>query len=216
MDRVDELAAAWRPRERLLPGTAVPLRYYTAGRWRRVYGRPNRFSPPSPNFIVKAGRGHVVCDFRVLDPRFFDDVEQQVSLGIVPATTGGLMAPLVAPLSTVRSSAPRAGLLHNRGSAETPCTVRFLGPVSYPLVKSALGWEIGLSATLAYDEEVVVDPIAGTVLRNGVPAPGILSRSSRIQMAALQPGLNEITFTGTDPTGTAAAVLSWRNAYTSL
>ena len=107
-------------------------------------------------------------------------------------------------------------MLINRGDAQTPVTIRFFGPIAWPLVKSTLGWEVGLSATLAYDDEVVIDPIAGTVMKNGLPAPGLLSRRSRIRRALLQPGANSLYFTGTDPTGTAKVLLSWRNAYSSL
>lgn len=211
-----KLKRVWRDPSRKVTGEVVPLRYYLAGRWRRVYGRPGHIETPKPNYLAIGGYGRFGAEFHVTRSAHYDDMEQSVLIPIVPASTGGLMAPLVAPLSTARSGAPRAGLLANAGDTETPVTIRFTGPIGWPLIKASTGWEIGISAVLAYDDVVVVDPIAGTVTKNGVPAPQLLSPRSRVKGALLQPGITEVTFTGTDATGTAAAVLSWRNAYTSI
>jgi hypothetical protein len=170
-----------------------------------------------PDFIAKSGIGHIVCDFQVNDPWHYDDVETSVSLTIVPATTGGLEAPLASPLSTVRSSAPRAGIVANLGDVDTALRVVFQGPVTNPWVRSSAGMEVGLTGTLAYDETVTIDPQAGTVLRqNGTPAAGLLTRKTSLTSSRLRPGTTELTFGGVDPTGTAKATLSWRNAYTSI
>lgn len=211
-----ELQRVWNDPARRVAGAVSVLRYQIDGRWRRVYGRPGRFAAPRPDYAAQAGIGSFGCDFRITRPAFYDDVEQQDVVGIVPATGGGFTVPFTSPIATEQSSAPRAGMLINRGDAQTPVTIRFFGPIAWPLVKSTLGWEIGLSTTLAYDDEVVVDPIAGTVMKNGLPAPGLLSRRSRIRRALLQPGANSLYFTGTDPTGTAKVLLSFRHAYSSL
>lgn len=211
-----QLKRVWRAPSRKVPGAVVPLRYYLAGRWRRVYGRPGHIETPKPDYLALDGYGRFGAEFHVTRAAHYDDVEQSVPITIVPATTGGLKAPLRAPLSTARSSDPRAGLLTNSGDTETPVTIRFVGPIGWPLIKASTGWEIGLSAVLAHDDVVVVDPIEGTVTKNGVPAPGLLSPRSRVKEALLQPGITEMTFTGTDLTGTAVAVMSWRSAYTSI
>lgn len=211
------LERAWRPQQRLMPGISIPLSYLVDGRWRRVYGRPRRFAGFPPDYIASGGVGHIACDFLVTDPLHYDDVESSVQLTIVPASTGGLMAPLVAPLSTVRSSSPRAGLVANAGDAPTPLKVTFKGPIANPWVRSPGGWEVGLTGSLAYDESITVDPLAGTVTRqDGTPANGRLTRKTRLSGTLLQPGVTELTFGGTDLTGTATAKLSWRNAYTSI
>lgn len=211
------LERAWRPPSRLLAGVTVPLSYLINGRWRRVYGRPGRYSGITPDYLAIGGLGRIVCDFRVTDPFYYDDAETSVALTIVPATTGGLEAPLAAPLSTVRSSAPRAGIVANAGDADTPLKVVFQGPVSNPWVRSSAGMEVGLTGTLAYDETVTVDPQAGTVTRqNGTPAAGLLTRKTSLASTRLKPGTTELTFGGTDPTGTAKTTLYWRNAYTSI
>jgi len=43
-----------------------------------------------------------------------------------------------------------------------------------------------------------------------------LTRKTRMSTTRLQPGTTVLSFGGTDPTGTATATLSWRNAYTSI
>lgn len=212
------LEAAWKdPAVRLDSTVKVPLSYELDGSWRRVYGRPGQFAGVGGDLLATLGAGRIVADFRVLDPLHYDEDETATVLTIVPATTGGLQAPLAAPLSTVRSSAPRAGMVNNGGDAATPLKVTFHGPVADPWVRSADGMEIGLTGSLAYDQTVTVDPLAGTVTRqDGSPAAGLLTRKTRLTGTLLQPGPTELSFGGTDPTGTAKATLSWRNAHTSL
>lgn len=212
------LEAEWKDEKvRLNPLVKVPLSYRMDGRWRRVYGRPDRYQGFAETLITKQGVGRVTADFRVMDPLTYDDEPSTVTLTIVPASTGGLIAPLAAPLSTARSSAPRAGLVVNTGDAPTPLGVTFFGPVVDPWVRAAAGWEVALTGSLAYDQSVTLDPMAGTVTRqDGAPAAGMLTRRTRLSGTRLSRGTNELTFGGTDSTGTARAVLSWRNAYYSL
>lgn len=210
------LAREWLSKSRSLPGVTVPLKYHTAGRWRRVYGRPSRYQGPTPDFIAEGGIGFVECDFRVTDLRHYSEDAQSVTLTIVPATTGGLMAPLVAPLSTVRSSAPRAGQVTNQGDAPSPLSVTFYGPVTDPWVRTTSGMEVALVGSLAYDETVVVDAQAGTVTRGATLVNGMTTRKTRLSSTEVPPGPTDFTFGGIDPTGTAKAKLSWRDAFVSL
>lgn len=212
------LEAAWKDRKvRLNPNVSVPLSYEVGGRWRRVYGRPNNYAGPKGDVLAMQGVGKIVADFRVTDPLHYDEAESSVVLNIVPASAGGLQAPLVAPLSTLRSSEPRAGFVDNTGDADTPLVVTFHGPITDPWVRAAAGWEIGLTGSLAYDVSVTVDALAGTVTRSdGAPVAGMLTRKTRLSKAVLPVGQSELTFGGADITGTATATLSWRNAYQSI
>lgn len=211
------LAGRWHdPKHRLNPLLKVPLSYEIGGRWRRVYGRPDRYAGMKGDVLAVQGRGRIECDFRVLDPRYFDDAETVLTLPIVPASTGGLMDPLVAPLSTVRSSTPRAGYVTNEGKAPTPLKVVFRGPITDPYVRAAAGWEVALKGSLAAGQSIVVDSFAGTVLRGSAPVAGMLTRNTRLSSAVLPPGISDLTFGGTDPTGTALCELRWRSAYYSL
>ncbi|MGP7815343.1 MULTISPECIES: hypothetical protein [Micrococcaceae] len=211
------LASRWHdPKHRLTPLTMSPLSYELDGRWRRVYGRPDRFSGSNGDIRAQQGGARIDCDFRLMDSRHFDESETVLTLPIVPASTGGLMAPLVGPLSTVRSSAPRAGYVDNKGTAATPLKAVFKGPITDPYVRAAAGWEIALKGTLLPGQSVTVDSFAGTVLRGSAPVGGMLTRKTRLSSAVLPVGISDLTFGGVDPTGTALVELRWRNAYYSI
>lgn len=211
------LAAAWHnPKHRNKSLALVPLSYELGGRWRRVYGRPSRYAGINGDIYSVQGAGQIECDFKVHDPRYFDDWETVRRLPIVPASTGGLKAPLIGPLSTVRSGADRAGYVNNTGTAATPLKVVFKGPVTNPYVRAAAGWEIALKGTLRAGQSVVVDAFAGTVLRGSSPVAGLLTRKTRLSSAVLPVGISDLTFGGVDPTGTAEVELRWRNAYYSI
>lgn len=211
------LSSRWQDEKyRLDPMRTYPLSYEIGGRWRRVYGRPDRYAGINGDILAMQGAGKIECDFRVLDPLHYDETESRVTLKIVPASSGGFTFPVKFPMTTMRSGAPRAGLVTNTGDQATPLTVVFKGPVTDPWVRAAAGWEIGLKGTLAYDQTVTVDARAGTVLRGNTPVNGMLTRKSRLSTARLPVGTSDLTFGGTDPTGTASVELRWRNAYTSL
>lgn len=202
---------------RLTPGRREPLSYELDGRWRRVYGRPGEYEGPVGNVRAKQGAGIITADFRVMDPYHYSEDVQEVTLNIVPSSTGGLVGPLVSPLTSASSGAPRAGNVTNRGNRPTPLQVEFVGPVRDPWVRSAAGWTIGLKGSLAYDETVLVDPLTETVRRSdGAAVPGMLTTATLLSESKLPAGQSELSFGGTDSTGTAKAVLRWRDAYKSL
>lgn len=211
------LSAVWLdPKIRQQPQKTISISYEIGGRWRRVYGRPGAYAGTNGDFQAELGFGFVTCNFRVTDYRHFDDVESSVRLSIVPGSTGGLLAPLMAPLSTVGGGPPRAGRIRNDGDSPTPLRVVFKGPVINPWIRAATGWELALGVSLAWDEVVEVDAREGTILRNGVPAAGLLKPSTRLSAAVLPPGDSDITFGGVDLTGTASVTLAWRSAHSSI
>lgn len=212
------LEAEWKAEEiRLTPNLKVPLSYQLNGRWRRVYGRPGAYAGPRGDIRARQGAAKITADFRVMDHLFYDDVESTLQLTIIPPSTGGLTAPLEAPLTGTGSGSPRSGFVTNTGNAATPLKATFNGPVTDPWVRSVDGWEIGLLGSLAYDISVTVDPLAGTVIRSdGAPVSGMLSRATRLSRARLPKGQSELTFGGIDLTGTATVDLAWRNASTTI
>ena len=217
-EALSPLARAWRdPSVRLTPGAVVPLSYRVGDEWRRVYGRPGRWADMDLGVASMQGAGAVVMDFRVTDPRYFADTAKSVDLTIIPESTGGLIAPLVAPLMTAAKGGQRAGLVTNAGDTETPLVVTFHGPCRDPKIVAEAGWEVGLVGSLAYDQSVTVDGLTKTVTRSdGAQVPGMLTRSTQISRMVMPPGLSDVTFSCIDDTGTAKAVLSWRDAYTSI
>lgn len=212
------LASAWRDKKvRLDPGATVPLSYEVGGRWRRVYGRPGQITDPVSNVHAMLGVGRIVASFRVMDPNFYDDARTMVRLNIVPESSGGIIAPLVTPISTRMNSGRRAGLVENLGDVASPLTVTFRGPARDPKVKAAAGWEVGIVGTLAYDQTVTVDARAGTARRNdGARMAGSLTRATQLSKAFIPPGKSELTFTAIDNTGTASVDLSWHHSFSSI
>ncbi len=216
LDLVSEMGRLWRLPAWQRPGVVGELRYTVGSRSRLVVGRPRRFTWPDGGVFTQQGRAEFMCDFQLTDPRSFDDAETEVSLTLIPESTGGLIAPLVAPLTTTVSGGTRSGFVTNTGDAPAPVTVRFSGPVTNPSV-SGPGWEIGLTGNLAYDVSITVDTLAGTVTRqDGAAVGGRLTRGTRLRTAALPPGESEIIFTGGDASGTARADVSFRAASWSL
>lgn len=214
------IKATWYRGRDLESGQTMSLFYEIAGRWRRVIGRPRRFREISSPSDRHAGLIEVACTFQLSDPRSFgagEDNTGETVLTLVPESTGGLIAPLVTPLTTTRRGGERAGVIRNPGDAPSPVVVTFHGPVSNPKLYGE-GWEIGVTGNLAYDEKITVDALGKSVTRaDGTNVRGgILTRKTRLNNAALQAGQQEIWFTGADDTGTAKAVVSWSAAYWAL
>lgn len=204
--------ARWAPRTR--PGHAEPLRYRFAGRTRRVYGRPRRFAAPDVgSVLMRQGRGDIVADFQLADPLHYDDVERSATLYSVPPSTGGIVAPLVAPISTTRAGDTAHRFITVGGDIETPLRVTFAGPITAPWVEVG-GVRIALTGSVAYDQAVTVDARTRTVLRqDGASAAGMLTRRTRMDRLRLTPGTHEIRYGGT---GQATVTVAWRDAWRTL
>lgn len=219
LDRVSEMGEVWRSRKWREPSVTGKLFYSVGSRERYVVGRPRRFTYSDGGVHAQVGRADFMCDFQLSDPRSFGagpGNTGETVLTLVPESTGGLIAPLVTPLTTTRRGGERAGVIRNPGDAPTPVVVTFHGPVANPKLYG-VGWEIGLTGSLAYDEKITVDALGMSVRRgDGANVGGRLTRGTRLNNAALQPGEQEIWFTGADETGTAKAVVSWSAAYWSL
>lgn len=209
---VSQMGRLWRSERWQRPGVVGELRYRVGSSERLVVGRPRRFTPPNGDVRAQLGAARFMCDFQLTDPRSFSDTVSQVSLTLVPESSGGLIAPLIAPLTGVARGGVRAGVVNVGGTAPAPVRVAFHGPVSNPVVFTD-EWEIGLTGNLAWDVEITVDALTGEVFnQDGASVGGRLTRRTRLRKAALSPGPQEIRFTGADATGTATATVSWRDA----
>ena len=88
LDLADTVAAVWSGDQvRDTPGEVMPLRYWMADRWRRVYGRPRNFSPPDGGLFSKLGRAEFAASFDLVDRLHYDDAEQSASADMVPTLT---------------------------------------------------------------------------------------------------------------------------------
>lgn len=202
---LNRLATAWRSSLGARPGVLVPLEFVIEGRARVVYGRPGRFSPPPPGSrLMRQGAAHVLAEFRVLDPHVYDVESTGLSLSVVPRSLGGIIAPITTPVTTSMTSGVEYRMLTVPGDAPAPLRVTFHGPARDPRLAVDGAEIVGVVGSLAYDEDITVDGRTRTVaLADGTPAGHPLSRSSRLDLLRVEPGVHELAFSATDRTGTA-------------
>lgn len=217
VDTVKAALAVWRSTRDAAPGEVFPLLLeYGDGRRRIYYGRPRRAS--SPDFDRFADQGHMtlVLQFRVLDPFEYDVTQTGLTISVVPRSLGGIIAPIVTPVTTTMTSGVEYRMLDVLGDAPAPLRITFHGPATDPVVRLG-GVEIGIAGTLLYDEDIVVDGRARTVeLSTGAPAAHRLSRTSRLDQLTVPPGTHEVAFSATDRTGTARVTVEATPSYYPL
>lgn len=217
-DTLATLTAAWRgDAVRSTAGVLAELHVQYAGRERIVYGRPRRWSAVEEE--AAQGWITVLCDFATTDDVFYDASAVVLSLGIIPPTGGGLVAPLASPLTSTASS-DRSAALTVGGDLATWPIVLIRGPITNPSVSITGLWTLALATTLGVHDYVVLDtrPWERTVLRNGnASLAGALTRASaRLSGASIPPGAYEVVLRGTDGTGTASAQVTCRAAYSAI
>lgn len=208
-------ASAWSTAvDRTTPGAVTHFDWRDGGITRRVYGRPRTLA--ITNEDSRYGLMRVTAAFDLSDSAVYSDdyATQQVRIDMIPPLSGGLTAPLVAPL-TATGHAERQGLIASTGGdAPTPFTVTFRGPITNPWLRGP-GWEIKLSTTLAWDETATVDTRTGTVRTSrGRNLKHTLNTRSRLRDARLRPGRTELTFGGIDSTALSYVTVEWSPAFT--
>lgn len=214
---LDDLEAAWyNTLDATEPGDHVELRYQYRGRTRLVYGRPRRFHRPKDNLLLQ-GLGVATIDFQRADPLHYGADEQQMVMGIVPSTSGGLISPLISPLISAEPAVARQGFVTVEGNAPTYPIITVFGPVSNPKVFAVDGsWEVKVIANIPAGQHVTVDARPWRMTAKLGGASVSLSRSTRLSDVRMEPGTHEIGFVGTDMTGSSTATVSWRPAWYSL
>ena len=212
------LAVAWKSYKlRDTPSARAILRYGLGGRTRRVYGRPRRWSATYDNRLL-SGTHQIVAEFQCADAVHYDDGLSYHAIDILPVEGGWLVAPLVAPLTTIAGTVRDSGFTVG-GDTKTWPRILFNGPVVDPYI-SIDGKKVALTMTLLTGQQAVIDtaPWVRTVERFPGPAniSWALTRDTRMSDMALLPGAHELIFGGTDPSGTAKVTVQWRNAWSSL
>lgn len=214
---VGRFLGAWRKGMAEPAGVMTPLLVEAHGKSRVVYGRPGRVSPPIPgSYGLEQGIAEIVAEFRILDPIVYAAEPTGVTLSVIPKSLGGIIAPIVTPVTTTITSGVEYRILTVPGDAPAPLRIVFHGPAVDPIVRIN-GVEIGISGTILYDEDVVVDGRDRTVLlSDGRQAATRLSRRSRLDRLVAEPGDHEISFSATDRTGTARVTVEATPAYYHL
>lgn len=209
----ERLFGIWWDRSKRAPGAVTELVYQVEGRERRVYGRPRQISGFTVEVVARQGAGRIEAQFEVTKPGTFG-VAQQVRIDAVPESSGGLIAPLVAPLVTTMTGGTRQGLVDVTGGAEAYPAVTFHGPSTDPFIRSDDGrWEIGLVGSLAYDQTATIDLMTNTI---SLPGNVSFNYATDLTAATLVPGSNSITYSAVDATGTSYVLVDWRHAYNSF
>lgn len=221
LDAVDNFAKAWRAVElKDQPGAYQILRYRIGNSTRRVYGRSRKFYHlHDPR--TYSGTAPISASFRLMSNHYYDDEHRETTMSIVPPSTGGLIAPLIAPLTSFGRGSSRGGVIADvGGSAPAPFHAYFQGPIDRPYLEDSEGrWKIQLNMSLASDQIIHIATHSGMFVVEdnfGRNWAGRLSPMTRINSARLYPGAMTLNFGGSDITGTASASVIWRPTYNTL
>lgn len=220
VDTLERFSAAWAPEDLVeRPGTQTALRYSIAGRERRVYGRPRRYAAP-PNNMILGGYVPVTHDFKLVDPRTYDDDESSALISYSSTIEhGGFVFPAVFPLVTSANVGTGVSQITVGGNAKTYPIIRFNGPWTNPAMITP-DWEIAWFGGLSAGEWVEIDtrPWKLTVLnQSGASAVEGLSKRVYFEDIVLKPNTQpQISLDGISTSGSATASIRWRNAWTSL
>jgi hypothetical protein len=214
---LETLAQAWSGEGVIdKPGAYLILRYALAGRTRRVYGRPRRFSQTMDNRIL-SGMIPITCDFQRVSPLFFGDAPEIDTLDLVAESAGGVVFPVVFPIISLPSGSDE-GELHVGGTRKTYPIIRFTGPIVNPeLITSA--WSLKLNTTILEDDWIEIDtrPWVMTVRRkSGASVAGVVDPRLSLSKILLTPGNQSMTLRGLSATNTATCTIKRYPAYASI
>lgn len=219
LDAIDVLEAAWLADDiRDIPGAVTTLRMRRGGRTRIVWGRPRKLAVTTGTTL--SGWAPFTAEFRTDSHLYYDDVEQSTTVTLVPPQGGGVVSPVVAPVTTVAESNSRQGDIVVGGTVPTWMVFEIRGPITNPTIGILSRWSVTLNITLASDNWVTIDPrpwSRSVRTRFGDNAAGAFTPTSpKLSDLRLPPGPATVTLRGTDPTGTASMTARWRNAYASF
>ena len=219
LDAVTNMGRAWYNEElKSVNGTYQYLRYRLGSQVRRVYGRGRKFMAGVDGRSY-GGTAPVSATFKLMSNMYFDDVEREAVMPFVPPSTGGLTAPLEAPLTATGAGGRRGGTIPDvGGSVPTPFHAYIKGPIMRPWLESE-DWRIQLNMNVEHDQTIHISTYAGALLVQdnfGRNYAGMLAPSTRLNNARLRPGPTSITFGGESVSGTASARVTWRPAYSTL
>lgn len=138
---------------------------------------------------------------------------KQVTLGLVSSQSGGLKAPLKAPLRTSVESTRAAPVLVG-GDSPAFGIYEFRGPIqSNAQIEVPHRWRIYLNRPLAWNETATIDTRPGhaATYLNDKPVQLLDPRSSMLADCTLLPGSNVLALRGVSIEGTAQVTARWRD-----
>jgi hypothetical protein len=203
---------------RLTPGEVSELVMNRHGTTKIAYGRPRSIVGTTGR--VNAGWVPVTASFQTITHKFYSAEWGSNTIYSAPGGSGGIEFPLEFPLNTVAISAQEDVVLVG-GNTETWMLSTIYGPIAQPIIDVVSYYKIITSSDFSlgpYDWlEIDPRPWSRKMLKNGsINVAGKFTQDSRrISMQTIPPGTNQIVLRGTDPTGTAKLVTSWRDAWTT-
>lgn len=220
VDILDQFSAAWAPDELVrTPGALTAIRYRIAGRNRRVFGRPRRFAAPPTNLIMN-GFVPITHDFQCVDSYTYDDLESSsLILYNSSVSGGGFTLPATLPVNTIPSKGNGSAQLAVGGNARAYPIVRFNGPWTNPAVSDG-NWTLSWTGSVATGGWVQIDcrPWMLTVMdQSGASRAGGLPRQTWLEDYWFAPGSRpQMSLDGAAASGSASALVRWRNTWTSI
>lgn len=217
LDLISTFKSKWRADSiRRVPGAYATL--LNTDRNRLVYGRPRTFKPNIAR--VRKGVAGYTALFQTNDPNFYSGTEKVATITPVPASSGGIKSPVKTPVITVGSTQEVSAAV-NAGDLPAWPTVQFRGPAQTSSLELLSGstvlWSLSIPDAIQYDEVLTVDtrPWSRSATINGRPANGRV-RGTQLEKCLIPVGTYQWRYRVTDRTGTAYAVMKWRDAYASL
>lgn len=213
-----KLANAWAAQHiRDTPGDEVPLDFNMHGTARRIYGRPRDLKPDDATDLFVLETIKAKATFQPSSAEMVDGHARVHEMTMTPGAAGGFVFPVVFPISTTRGGTRQRIIRDGGGLVPThDVQIEIHGPVGKAHVTGP-GWEFGLTNNLPHDRAITLDARRQTILwDNGASAAGLITPGTRLDDITIPPGQSEITFKGTDQSGTSTVTVTWRPTITTL
>lgn len=224
---VDMLRQVWDAEGiRSKPSRVAWLLHKTAGRTRRLYGRPRNFDVAHSR-LLKQGYVPCVAEFVSVDGRFYDEIEQSVELWdfYLSGRTSRPWRPISKDGQTYFQASRKTATIQQKGRLKTFPVIVVHGPCKNPKITSPRLWSVQLGMTIADGEYVTIDPRPWTrtvihTAKNGDTksvADKLTRASPRLAEMAVPTGRWPVTLSYTRTSSTYFAgprvEIKWRDAH---
>lgn len=216
-DALSNIAAAWDNNNvRHYAGATSVLRFNRHNRVSRVYGRARKFAPVTGN--VDRGWVPLLCDFKTVDHFYYSDLEETITVPIIPPPSGGWVMPFKFPVTPGGIAINTTNFVVG-GTKPAWITTVINGPIINPIISTGF-WQYQLLISLAAGEFVRISPAPWEryARRNGTTSVrgSFTQNSARLSQMKLSPGTQSLVLSGIDSTGTSNVQVFWREARASF
>jgi hypothetical protein len=159
-----------------------------------------------------------LAQFRLVDPRWVSDTEQNGTVG-APTASGGMPLPVVFPIPFGSGSSGGSTTVTNAGNTKTWPTIVIQGPIVGPVVESVTLGRVLSFPTLSLGDgqtlTITTNPDGRAATVAGASVLGNLDYQNS-RWFYMPPGANTIRFYGSSGYGVGTALtVYWRDAYNS-